>query len=256
MANEFLLCGVFLLALIVSMAIGRYIGAHVRSRGDDSNASYSLTILGGSLGLLGLILGFTFSMAGARYDGAKAQMVQEANAVGTAFLRSRTLMPEDQAIARPLFESYADALIRNYSGKLDLEEFAKSVTELSEIQTRIWAHGVDVSRRKPDMVPTGIYLQALNEMIDQGGLRLNFIQYRVPEVIFILLAATALLTLGLAGYVSGLSGVSKPWGTTVFALITAIVIGVIVDLDRPRRGLIQVEDNRLVELRSMITSLK
>ena len=102
------------------------------------------------------------------------------------------------------------------------------------------------------MVPTGLYMQSLNEMIDQGSLRLHLMQFRVPETLYALLSIISLLTLGLAGYVAGLASMKRSLSNTILAIMVSLVILVIIDLERPKRGLIQVDGTRLDELQKTI----
>lgn len=253
--SQFIIMTVFMILFVVVIVIGHWIGARSRHETDEESKPYNMTILGGSLGLLGLILGFTFSMAVARYEGGKAQIVRETNAVGTAYLRSKTLPDDDRRFAHELFIKYTDALIAHYNLKIDPDSFQASVRELSSIQDQIWFQATRVAAKKPDMVPTGIYLQALNDMIDRGGERLAFIRYRVPDVVYVLVFMTSLMTLCLAGYVAGFAGTRRYLVTSVFAAVIVIVIGIIIDLDRPRRGLVQIDLQQLSDLRhSMGTS--
>ena len=247
--SQLIIMTVFLIMFVIAILIGHWIGARSRRQDDEESKAYNMTILGGSLGLLGLILGFTFSMAVARYDGGKAQIVHEANAIGTAYLRSKTLPEGDRQSARDLFIKYTDSLIAHYNLKIEPEAFEASIVELSNLQEQIWSHATGVAAKKPDMVPTGIYLQALNEMIDRGGERLAFIRYRVPDVVYLLVFMTSLMTLGLAGYVAGFAGTRRYLVTSVFAMVIVIVVGIIIDLDRPRRGLVQIDLQQLTDLR-------
>ncbi len=244
-----LLAGLFGSLLLVG-AFGRYLGKRRSTQCGTDAKSFAMTILGASLGLMGLILGFTFSMAVNRYNDGKALVASEANAVGTAYLRSKTLPKFEQQQTQAVFEKYADTLLAHYALTPDMHAFNESLKAIQVVQSELWSQAKLLAERNPQMVPTGIYLQALNEMFDRASDREQFIRHRVPEVIFGLLGISALLTMGLSGYVSGLSEGRGLVMTSVFSLLIVMVIGIIIDLDRPRRGLIQVDAALMSEVRA------
>ncbi len=250
--SEWILISVFLLALLVAVGLGNALGRRYQKSTTDSARTYASGILAGTIGLLGLILGFSFSMALSRYEAAKSQMVSEANAIGTAYLRSQALGPNDARIAKGLFSDYATALDEYY--KLGLNSQAAEATgqKLSQLSSKLWSELIVISRTNHDMVPTGLYMQALNEMIDQSSLRLNLIQFHIPEPIYALLLIISVLTLGLAGYVAGLGSLQRSASSTILAIMVALVFLVIIDLERPKRGFIRVENTRIEELQKSV----
>ena len=248
--NQYSMLLVLFVALIACCIVGRWLGLKSSSSRSADAKSFAMTILGGSLGLMGLILGFTFSMAVNRYHDGKQLVASEANAVGTAYLRSKTLPQDEQQQTQVLFVRYADTLLEHYALTPDMTLFEDSLKSINAAQLGLWSRAITLSERNPQMVPTGIYLQALNEMFDRAADREQFIRHRVPEVIFALLVVSALLTMGLSGYVSGLADGRGLLMTSVFALLIVMVIGIIIDLDRPRRGLIQVDATLLSEVRA------
>lgn len=250
--NEWLLVAMFFLAMFGSILIGNKLGRRRQPHVTEASRGYAAGILAGSIGLLGLILGFSFSMALGRYDATKSQIVSEANAVGTAFLRSQTLSPEDAKISRELFARYADSLNAYYGSATNWAAIEAATQNLDQLRGQLWNQLIAVSRKNPNMVPTGLYMQSLNEMIDQGSLRLHLMQFRVPETLYALLSIISLLTLGLAGYVAGLASMKRSLSNTILAIMVSLVILVIIDLERPKRGLIQVDGTRLDELQKTI----
>ena len=252
--SEWVVVPLFFGMILVAIEVGHRFGEAQRTRYSESCRSHVSGILAGSVGLLALMLSFTFSMAVARFDQAKVRTVAEANAVGTAFLRSQTLGADDAKAAGQMFSRYVVALQVLYGSGVDEDAFLASIPEMSKVQGELWRHGTEVSRRHPDMVPTGIYLQSLNEMIDEAGRRLSFLEYRIPETIYALLTIITLLTFCLAGFAAGLADARRFVSNSILALMVSIVFLVIVDLERPRRGLIQVDHTRIAELSDLIGS--
>ena len=250
--SEWWIIALFLAGMMLATEVGYRLGGRLRASYSDACRGYVSGILGGTIGLLGLVLGFTFSMAVSRFDAAKVHIVSEANAVGTAFLRSQTLTGDDRVTAGKLFEEYVSTLNKMYMVSSDPASFERINTDLSKAQTKLWRQAIEVSSRHPDMVPTGIYVQALNEMFDAAGRRLAFTEYHIPEMVFVLLALMTLLTFGLAGFGSGVADSRRLVASFVLAVMVTLVILTIIDLERPKRGLIQVTHTRIEELRGLL----
>jgi len=254
--SEWAIALIFLASLAIVIEAGFRIGCRYRPTFSDVSRSYASGILAGSIGLLGLILGFSFSMAVERYDLAKSQTVTEANAIGTAFLRSQTLPQKDAELALSLYDNYVEHLIKFYNSTTDASASLTAAKNLEDISSSMWKQATRSSHTNPNMVPTGLYIQALNELIDAHSLRLNFVTYRVPEPIYLLLMTIALLTFLLAGYIAGISDARRRLSTSALAIMITLVMVVIIDLDRPKRGLIQIENARFTELTKLIDSYR
>jgi hypothetical protein len=204
------------------------------------------TAVGGLLALLGLLLAFTFGMAGSRYESRKELLLDEANAIGTAYLRADLVPEPARAEVRDLFRAYVDQRLEAARTGRVLEAIAAS----ERIQGEIWARAV----RHADLNPTppaALFVQAVNEVIDIQGKRLTLgYRNRIPPAILVTLYGLAVLALGVMGFQGGLRGLRRTASTVALVVTLATVVALIVDLDRPGEGLLRVSQQAMVDLRA------
>jgi hypothetical protein len=235
-------------AFLLAAELGRWIGGRVRNRSREETNPELGTTIGGLLGLLGLLLAFTFGMAGARFDTRKSFVVEEANAIGTAWLRT-DLVPEPQRTeARRLLRAYVQA-------RLDVATTAgrdAAIARSERLQEGLWRAAADAARAAPTP-PVALFVASVNEVIDMHGRRLNAaMRNPIPPTILATLYAVAVLVLAALGYARGLTDDRSRAATVVLALVLAVVIALIVDLDRPYEGLLTVSQQAMTDVqRSM-----
>jgi len=204
--------------------------------------------------LLGLLLGFSFGGGTSRLESRRQLIIEEANAIGTAYLRLDLLGAGDQPAMRRLFREYVDGRLRVYQKLPDMSAAERELAGVAKIQQTIWAQGVTASRADPTQTAPRLLLPALNEMIDVTTSRTVALYTRVPSLIFGLLVAVALLSGLVAGYAMA-KRQSRSWlHMVVYSLVIAITIYAVLDLDDPRSGLIRLDaaDNALYQLRDSI----
>ncbi len=240
-----ILFGLILLANEAGFRIGRY----YQKRSDRDVKSQTNTIQSGILGLLALLLGFTFNMALNRYNNRSQAVIHEANTIGTALLRTELLPTPYDSAAAHLLHKYVD--LRIVAGKLDLTRLPQRL-ELGErtdsLQHLIWNNAIMAARSDPRAVTTGYYIAALNNMIDARGERNAFLQLHVPEVILFLLFIVFITSGALMGYTSGLGHKRTYFPTVLMTFLIALVVFIIIDLDRPVRGIVKVNQDTMLEL--------
>jgi len=205
-----------------------------------------------TLGLLAFILAFTFGMAASRFDVRKQMVVEDANAIGTTYLRV-SLMPEPPASKLRLqLREYAD--IRTDAG-LHPERFPAALARSEELHRMIWSEASAAATQHPNVM-TGLFMDALNHMIDTHGSRLAAIRNRIPLAIWFFLFLTASVGLLSIGYQAGLSGARRSVAASALVVALAAVIMLIADLDRPEKGLLRISQQPMVDLqKSMQTEL-
>lgn len=236
-----------LVLLIGAAELGRRIGRRVRARGAGAHPSLG-TIESASLGLLALMIGFTFSMALTRYDSRKAAVLGESNAIGTAVLRAQ-LLPEAQAHASAdLLARYARVRLALGTAGYDEAKRADTVRQSIELQNSLWREAVAASATDAHSTPIGLYVQALNDMIDMHEKRLTALGNHVPETVVLLLYLIALTATGFTGYGAGLAGDGERGSKLVMAVLIATVLILVIDLDRPYRGLVTVSQRPMLDL--------
>jgi hypothetical protein len=206
-----------------------------------------------AFGLLGLLLAFTFSGAASRFDARRALVVEEANDIGTAWLRLDLLPQAAQPPLRDAFRRYADSRILMYRkvADLDLDGARAEYARAAAIQNEIWAGAVAACREAPSQASI-VLLPALNAMIDITTTRLAATEIHPPKVVYAVLFLVSFGCALLAGYEMGASEARSWLHVLGYALIVAFVLYVIVDFEYPRLGLIRIEsiDHYLVDVRS------
>ena len=218
-----------------------------RRRGAAPEDDVSVEPASALLAVLGLLLAFTVSMAVDRFDARKQLVIDEANAIGTAELRSRLLPEAARAESRPLFDAYLDRRVRWGEGAGDEATQERLAREATDLQNRLW----QIAERAAASTPTpvfALYESSLNKVIDIAAERSHVRANRIPETVLLLLAVTMLLANGLFAGVLGRKRKKSRLDLHLLALATWLVVALIVDLDRPRRGWVRVSQQPLVRL--------
>jgi hypothetical protein len=197
--------------------------------------------------LLGLLLAFTFSGAGARYEARRHLVVDEANAIGTAWLRLDVLPGSTQPQLRDLFRQYVDARVDSYRTPTgDSGAQAKALA----LQQEIWSSAVCAAHASGQTPPFTVLLPALNDMIDITTTRQEARRLHPPVAVFVMLGVLALIGALFAGY--GMAGTPRSRLHRLgFAAVMTTALFVIVDFEFPRLGLIRIDaaDSVLIDVR-------
>ncbi|MDT4290349.1 hypothetical protein RO575_12325 [Methylomonas sp. MO1] len=243
---------VLFLGMLLAIEFGRRLG--LKTRGDDQKTDNTAAGLidGAIFGLMGLLIAFTFSGAASRLDHRRDLVINEANAIGTAYLRLNLLPSASQPPLRDLFRQYLDARLDAFQKLPDMAAAEASLLKANQLQNQIWPMAVQACQASGSVPATTLLLAALNEMFDMATLRTTTARVmHPPTVIFVMLFALALLSSFLAGYSMGNNPETTRFHVFGFAAIIAITVYVILDIEYPRAGLIRVDavDRVLIELR-------
>jgi hypothetical protein len=252
-APAWLICGLLLAALLLAAEVGYRFAR--RRRGDSARAEDTGglgIILGALLGLLSLLLGFTYSYVIIRAEARKSAIISEANAIGTAYLRALLLPapvgPELQSVLR----EYLDTRILTDEVGQDPERLRQATRYSEEVQGRIWPLVQRaLAGRTPNPVDA-LLVQSLNEVIDLHTVRLAAGRDHVPAVVMWMLSFCSVVAMFLCGFVSGAGGPRHFGRDSVIAVMIVAVTFIILDLDRPRSGFIRVSQQSLEDLRQSL----
>jgi hypothetical protein len=244
---------IFLISFVLLLAAsetGRFIGKRAAGRGGDDVS----TLEGAILGLLALMIGFTFAMTLSRFEARRDAVLTEANAIGTTALRARLLPPPHNVEINKLLREYVKV-------RLDITQRLASAADLNavtvrsgEIHEALWQQVKLLAAKDNGMVPTGLFIQTLNEMIDDHAKRLEALRNRPPGIVLFALYGVAIVACGLVGYGNGLEThrVRLPVYTTAF-LIAAVIL-LIQDLDRPTTGFIKTSQQPIIDVAASIAT--
>lgn len=239
-----------LLGMLLMLEIGRRIG--VRRRKSAEAAGLQTGVVDGAVfALFGLLVAFSFSGAAARFDARRHLVVEEANAIGTAYLRLDLLPEETQPALRDLFRAYLDSRLETYRRIPDLPAVEAELAHSLELQGEIWKAALAACRQGGQPAETSLVVSSLNQMIDIVTTRTMASRMHPPALLFALLFVLGLGCSLVAGF--GMGGAEKrSWIHMLgFALVTVATVYVILDMEFPRVGLIRVDrvDEVLVDLR-------
>ncbi|WP_435640459.1 hypothetical protein [Micavibrio aeruginosavorus] len=215
---------------------------------DAALSSHVDTLKSALLGLLALLLGFTFAMAVSRYDVRKELVVQEANAIGTAYLRAQYLPDAMAHDVQDHLRSFVDARLEFYNAGIDPDRITTANAAAADIEKKLWAQAIAVARTMPESEPASLFIESLNDVIDTREKRQAALDNHVPESVIALLFFVSAVGMGFIGYGCGLAGKRRPISTALFGLLIVVVLLVILDIDRPRRGLTEVSQASLLRL--------
>ena len=244
--------GVFA-GILLCLVWGRRIGQRAVAKHGGTSLPGSGALEGAIFALLGLLIAFTFSGALTRFDERRTQVVAEANAIGTAYLRLDLLPAAAQAPLRATFRDCVDARLATYRKLPDLDAARRELARSQKLQGEIWVQAL-AAARLPDARPAAemLLVPALNEMFDITTVRLAATWTHPPLIVYAMLIGLALASALLSGYHSA-SERSHEWMHKVgFAAIVALTVYVILDIEYPRLGFVRVDavDELLVAVRA------
>ena len=246
-----LFSGTLFVGALVLIEVGRRIGLR-RLAKDPEGARTGISAVEGSLfGLLGLLIAFTFSGANSRFDARRQLITQEANAIGTAWLRIDLLPGDAQPEMRDLFRRYLDSRLETYRRLPNVAAAEEEVKNSIALQGQIWTTSVEAVKAGAPGPSGSLFLNALNSMFDVLTTRIAATRTHPPIIIYVMLL---LLAFGAAIYVGyGMAGAkTRSWLHVVgFAAALSLSVYVILDMEFPRLGLIRVDafDRSLYDLR-------
>jgi hypothetical protein len=237
-------------ALLGATALGVLLGRRVRHLSDSLKEPFGI-LQGALLGLVGLLLAFGLSLAVSRYEARRANVVSEANAIGTTYLRAQTLAEPIRSRSLELLVRYTQSAIR-LSDNVPGSAGARASAQFEgRIQRQLWGLAGEALALAPTASAPRLYVETLNEMIDAETVRVAALGNRVPTAVLVLEILGSALALGLLGAYLAIAG-RGVLAVTLASALVAFLLLVTADLDRPTRGLIRVPDTVLTnELESM-----
>jgi hypothetical protein len=242
------------LALIVGavvlgfVALGYFAGRVLRQHLETLKEPVAI-VQGALLALVGLVLAFGLSLALERYDSRRAAVVDDANTIGTTYLRAQTLSEPTRTRSLELLRRYTDESLQLSHAVPTTAHFRQTIAAEDGTQRQLWRLAGNALKGAPQDSAPRLYVETLNEMIDQQTVRVAALNNRIPTAVLVLEVFGAAIAFGLLALYTAMHGRGA---TTVFlagALVTVLLL-IIFDLDRPTRGLIRIPDGPLIALRA------
>jgi hypothetical protein len=225
------------------------LGCWVQDRTDVEEEGPTGVLVGSIVALMAFLLAITTGMASDRYDSRRLAVLEEANAIHTAYLRAGYIAEPGSSEARTLLAAYVPLRITTTSDPIALEA---GILKSEELQRQLWAVAEDAARQDSSDV-TALFVESVNDLITTHEERVTAGVYaRVPPTILWILIFGSALSLGMLGYSAGLTKKRSPVSAIALVISLGAVLTLAVDLDRPRDGFIQVSQQPLIDLQRQI----
>jgi hypothetical protein len=219
-----------------------------RSRRNGSNPEKEqpvAAIASSTLGLLGFLLAFTFGVAASRFDDRRLAVLDDANAIGTTYLRANLLAEPERSECRELLRACVTARLAAVKSETNQEAMATSVM----IHDALWTKATAAAVADPHSIMTGLFIESLNNVIDLHATRVLFgLRSQIPSSVWLALFFIAAMAMGSLGYQEGLAGSRRSLATIALLLTFSSVLLLIADLDRPQEGLLRVGQQAIIDL--------
>ena len=240
------LFGVIIVMVLLSIEAGYRLGRFRRRKSAEEKEAPVGEIIAATLGLLAFILAFTFGMAASRFDERRKIVVDEANAIGTTYLRAGLLPDGRGPTVRKLLRDYVDARLE----VIRTQDVENLLLISEKLHRDLWREAEAVGVRHPDSITVGLFIQALNETIDIHSKRvLVGLESRLPKVLWTTLYLVTILTMAGVGFHEGLASSRRSWAIVVLVVAFSAIMTLVADLDRPQEGLVTVSQHAMIDLR-------
>jgi hypothetical protein len=248
--DEILLFLAAIAAFLAVIEICFRLGRRHNDPSDDTVKSHFSALQAALLGLLALLLGFNFAMAASRFEVRKSLLEEEVNAIRLAYLRAQLLPPPYQQEVMELLRAYGAARIEFLRAGIDQSLLDAANADASRIEAQLWASTRAMMAQDPTGATKQMLIQSLNDMISANEKRRAALENHVPEVVLYLLFVVAVGAIGFIAYGYGLTRRRRHGSTAIFALLIALVLTIIVDMDQPRTGVIRVGEDSMLRLKA------
>ena len=243
-----LFVGYAVISLIIFQA-GYLLGRWWQERTPDEHEGLTGMLVGSLLATLAFLLAVTMGMASDRFDARRALVLNEANTIGTTYLRAGYLPEPQSSDIQNLLREYVPLRVVVADNAQLVANAARSV----EIHEEIWATTEELARTTPDSVVLGLFIETLNDMIDLHTERVVVGVYaRVPDTVLYLLVIGAWLAVAMVGYNAGLTRHRSLLSAVILIVALGAILTLVVDLDRPRDGFVRVSQQALVDLQEQL----
>jgi hypothetical protein len=248
---DYSLTTIFLVGL-AAIWIAIEVGYRLGDRNAGPGTGNVIALESAVLGLLALMIGFTFAMSLTRFETRREAILNEANAIGTTALRARLLPEPHRTEVLKLLQDYVEVRLDITRRTASRSDVLAAVETSNRLQEALWQHAKAIAAKDTSMVPTGLFIQSLNETIDDQAKRVAVLQNRVPNAVMLALFAVATIAGAFAGYASGLDERRSRIPVYVMGPLVAAVILLIMDLDRPGSGFIDVSQQPMIDAAASI----
>lgn len=233
--------------LLITFEIGYQLTKYSSLSNEKQGFNFTSPMVGGLLGMLAFVLAITFGMAAGQHNERKLNVLEEANAIGTAYLRADLLSEPNQQIVKKLLKEYVDIRV-NIIGETDRKTVKATLDRSNEINNLVWSEVSSAVKKEPH-VYSGTVIESINNMIDMNQKRIiGAIYNRIPESFWLIFLAISGLTMITMGFQARISKARRMIAVLPLIIAFTTLAEVIIDLDRPQQGLIKVGQEAMLDL--------
>lgn len=243
--------GLLSVALLANEAGFRY-GRKRQGLESELSKSVSNTLKGSIFALVALLLAFSFSATSNRYDMRQRLVLDQANAVGTAYLRAGLLGDFSGAKIRDILHEYVDVRLENFRAGYHTEQSMRLQMRIDQLMNELWDQVELENSQDPESVRTSLIVPAVNEVIDLSSTRTWANRNHLPDPVLALLLGSVIISSLLLGHSSGQTAQRHPGLWLASNVVLALVLYVVLDFDRPKRGMILIDQAPLIELQASL----
>ena len=229
--------------VVISCEVGRRLGAHALRKGGGNVA----ILEGAILGLLSLMIGFTFALSLSLYETRRDAVLKDANAIGTTALRAQLLPAPYGAEVLKLLHEYTRVRLDITTRVISASALDDAIARSNAINTALWEEVKAIASRDNAIVPTGLFIQTLNDMIDMNETRLTAWRNHIPNIVLWALYGIAIVSSAFTGYSSGLDSRRSRLPVYVVGISFVAAILLIQDLDRPNDGFVKISQQPIID---------
>jgi hypothetical protein len=251
----------FLIALIAMAMVGLLLGAvelgfrhGLHTPADERLESHATAWEAALLGLLALLIGFTFAMAVTRFDHRRELILEEANAIESTSLRAEYVDPPVRDRVRALLRQYLATRIRSYSAGIDMGVTLASYEGGKALQVQLWDQVVMLLRAHPDSQSAVAFMESADELVKSEARRRSALDNHVPLPVFAVLLIVAAAGMAATGYSCGLHRRRLPLGMVLMPVLLVLVVVMVFNIDYPRVGVIRAGQGPMIRLQHALNA--
>ncbi len=243
-----------IILVLLSVAVGHWLGRRVLGREADETERPAGTIVGSNFALLAFLLAFTFNMTASRFDARKELLLEEVSAIGTTILRADFLPEPERSGSKTLLTEYVDIRAED---AMYVDRLPQAIARSEAIHDQLWSQVTDLLIEDRDSALVRLYIQSLNDVIDFHGKRVTLgMTYQIPGIVWLTLYFMTTLATTAMGYQFGLAEGRSRAMVIVLTLSFSVVILLIADLDRSGEGLLRLNQSPMIELQQKIHGIQ
>jgi hypothetical protein len=241
------------MGLLVAMSLANEAGFHIgrqhAQKESEHSRSASNSLKGSVFALVALLLAFSFSATAARYELRQRLVLDQANAIGTCYLRAGLLDDVHRDRVQEILRQYIDVRLESFRAAQQGRRHERMQREIDQRLAELWSAVEEANRQQPEVVRNSMIVQAANDVIDLSSTRAWANRNHLPDPVLALLLVGVVVSSLLLGHSSGQARRRHPGLWLASNVVFALVLYVVLDFDRPRRGLIRIDPTPIVELR-------